>query len=176
MSRFLQRGLIATALSVGGPPACRRRRRAPAASPSPDDVATLRADNKQLTDELAASWKETADLKASLAAAQAQSSAPAAAAAPADSASAQVADLQDRLATALRSFTVVQDEETQLRASLDKVNSDNLSLTEQLGAARASIASLQVQAAATSRLSRSRPRDSGSPRTRRAGSPPRTRS
>jgi nucleoid-associated protein YgaU len=82
---------------------------------------------------------------------------------------------QDKLATALRSFTVVQDENTQLKASLDKANSDNASLTQQLDSARASIASLQVQAAATSQIEPLRP-SSGSPRTRRAASPPRTRS
>jgi len=152
MNGFLQRGVIAAAFALAGHLRAADDAAPPAASPSPDDVASLRADNKQLTDELAASWKENADLKASLASAQAQNSAPAAAAAPADSGSAQVADLQDRLATALRSFTVVQDEETQLRASLDKANSDNLSLTEQLGSARASIASLQVQAAATAQI------------------------
>ncbi|HXN34688.1 MAG TPA: LysM peptidoglycan-binding domain-containing protein [Opitutaceae bacterium] len=152
MNRILQRGVIATALAFGGLLRGADEAAPPPAAPSADDIATLRADNKQLTDELAASWKESADLKAALAAAQAQNSAPAAAAAPADSGSAQVADLQDKLATALRSFTVVQDEETQLKASLDKANSDNLSLTEQLGSARASIASLQVQAAATAQI------------------------
>jgi nucleoid-associated protein YgaU len=123
---------------------------APAPSPAPDDLAALRADNKQLTDELAASWKENADLKASLAAAQA---APAAAApAPADAASPQLSDVQDKLATSLRSYSLLQDEDTQLKTSLDKANSDNLSLTQQLDAAKASIASLQVQAAQTSQI------------------------
>jgi nucleoid-associated protein YgaU len=150
MNRSLRYGVLATALSFAG--FLRADDTAPApASPAPDDVATLRADNKQLTDELASAWKESADLKAALA--QAQSQAPAAASAPAsaDSAS-QLADVQDKLATALRSFTVVQDQNAQLSASLDKANADNLSLSQQLEAAKSSIASLQVQAAATSQI------------------------
>jgi len=39
----------------------------------PDDVASLRADNKQLSDELAAAWKEADRLKADLSAAQSAS-------------------------------------------------------------------------------------------------------
>jgi len=144
---------------------------APAAHP--DDVASLRADNKQLSDELAAAWKESDRLKAELAAAQAASAkgasdsadlrrqldaakaqAPSpAAAAPADSDSAkQLADAQDKLAISLRSFSVIQDENTQLKASLDKANADGASLGQQLEAARASIAALQAQVASTSQV------------------------
>jgi nucleoid-associated protein YgaU len=119
--------------------------------PAPDDLATLRADNKQLTDELAASWKENADLKASLAAAQAAPAAAAPAAAP-DGGSAQLSDVQDKLAMSLRSYSLLQDEDSQLKASLDKANSDNLSLSQQLEAAKASIATLQVQAAETAQI------------------------
>jgi len=140
----------------------------------PDDAATLRADNKQLSDELAAAWKEADRLKADLASAQAaaakssdeaaelrkqvdaskaQAPRPEAAPAPADSdAARQLADAQDKLAMSLRSFTVVQDENTQLKASLDKANSDGASVSQQLDAARASIASLQAQAAATAQV------------------------
>jgi LysM repeat protein len=149
MNRSLRYGFLATALSFSG------LLRADDATPpaaTPDDVATLRADNKQLTDELASAWKESADLKAALAQAQAQAPAAAAPAAATPDSSGQVADLQDKLATALRSFSVVQDQNTQLSASLDKANSDNLSLTQQLESAKASIASLQVQAAATSQI------------------------
>jgi nucleoid-associated protein YgaU len=117
-------------------------------APAPGDLATLRADNKQLTDELAASWKENADLKASLAAAQAAPATPS----PADTGSAQLSDVQDKLATALRSYSLLQDEDAQLKASLDKANSDNLSLSQQLDAAKASIASLQIQAASTAQI------------------------
>jgi nucleoid-associated protein YgaU len=147
MNRSLRYGILASALSFAG--FLRADDTAPApAAPAPDDVATLRADNKQLTDELASAWKESADLKAALAQAQSQAPAPAAGtAAPSDS-----ADLQDKLATALRSFTVVQDQNAQLTASLDKANADNLSLSQQLDAAKSSIASLQVQAAATSQI------------------------
>jgi nucleoid-associated protein YgaU len=153
MNRSLRYGVLATALSFAGFLRADDTAPAPAqAAAAPDDVATLRADNKQLTDELASAWKESADLKAALA--QAQSQAPAAGtSAPAgtDSAS-QLADVQDKLATALRSFTVVQDQNAQLSASLEKANADNLSLSQQLEAAKSSIASLQVQAAATSQI------------------------
>jgi nucleoid-associated protein YgaU len=151
MNRSLRYVVLATALSFAGLLRADETTPAPA-SAAPDDVATLRADNKQLTDELASAWKESADLKAALA--QAQSQAPAAGTpAPSDSDTAkQLADTQDKLATALRSFTVVQDQNAQLSASLDKANADNASLSEQLQAAKASIASLQVQAAATSQI------------------------
>jgi nucleoid-associated protein YgaU len=147
MNRSLKYGAWAAALAAAG--LLRAADDAPAPSPAPDDLAALRADNKQLTDELAASWKENADLKASLAAAQA---APAAAPAPTDAGSPQLSDVQDKLATSLRSYSLLQDEDTQLKASLDKANSDNLSLTQQLDAAKASIASLQVQAAQTAQI------------------------
>ena len=64
----------------------------------------------------------------------------------------QLADVQDKLAISLRSYSVVQDENTGLKASVDKLTSDNLSLSQQLDAAKASIASLQVQAAETAQI------------------------
>jgi nucleoid-associated protein YgaU len=151
MNRSLKYGAWAASLAAAG---LLRGADDPAApAPAPVDVAALSADNKQLTDELAASWKENADLKASLAAAQAAQAAPAApASASADAGSPQLADLQDKLATALRSFSLLQDEDAQVKASLDKANSDNLSLTQQLDAAKASIASLQAQAAETAQI------------------------
>ena len=105
-----------------------------------------------MTDELASAWKESADLKAALAQAQSQAPASGTAAPAGTDSSSQLADVQDKLATALRSFTVVQDQNAQLNASLDKANADNLSLSQQLEAAKSSIASLQVQAAATSQI------------------------
>jgi septal ring factor EnvC (AmiA/AmiB activator) len=164
MKSFLRYGALPLALSLAG-----FLRAADDATPAPgaDDLATLRADNKQLSDELAAAWKESAGLKAQLDDAQAATAKSTAAAAdlqaqldaakapapaPADAGGSQLADVQDKLATALRSFTVVQDEEAQLRASLDKANSDNESLTQQLDAARATIASLQAQAAAAAQI------------------------
>jgi nucleoid-associated protein YgaU len=145
MKRTLKYGAWAAALAAAG---LLRADDATPPPPSPDEIAALRADNKQLTDELAASWKENADLKASLAAAQ---TAPAAAA-PADAGSPQLSDVQDKLATALRSYSLLQDEDSQVKASLDKANSDNLSLSQQLDAAKASIASLQIQAAETAQI------------------------
>jgi regulator of replication initiation timing/phage tail protein X len=152
-----------------------------------DDVASLRADNKQLSDELASAWKEADRLKADLAAAQSAAAKSAdeaadlrrqldaakaqatAAAAPAptpaapaetpvpapapDSDSAkQIADLQDKLAMSLRSFSVLQDENNQLKASAEKSSADTASLSQQLDAAHSSITSLQAQAAATSQI------------------------
>ena len=171
MNRSFRIGLLPIALALTG--SLRADDQAGTAQHS-DDVASLRADNKQLSDELAAAWKEADRLKADLAAAQAASAKgdaetadlrrqldaakaqpprPEVTAAPAESDSAkQLADVQDKLAMALRSFTVVQDENAQLKASLEKANSENGSLGQQLDAARASIAALQVQAAATAQI------------------------
>jgi nucleoid-associated protein YgaU len=162
MNRLKRFGLLPLALLLAGP----MRADDKSAAPAPDDLATLRSDNKQLTDELASSWKETDKLKASLAEAQAaaaksasdaadlqkqldaaKAQAPAPAAAPATGSDAQLADVQDKLATSLRSFSVVQDENTQLNATIDKLNADAAALGQQLDAAHATIASLQAQAA-----------------------------
>ena len=183
MNRLLRIGLAPIALVL----AATLRADDQAAPAHADDVASLRADNKQLSDELASAWKEADRLKADLAAAQsaasksadeaadlrrqldaakAQAAKPdAAAAAPAAAAPAeapppapdsdtakQVADLQDKLALSLRSFSVLQDENSQLKTSSDKAAADNASLNQQLDAARASITSLQAQAAATSQI------------------------
>lgn len=165
MNRILRFGLLPIALALAG--SLRAEDKAPS-TPPPVDQASVQADNKQLTEELAASWKESASLKVQLAAAQADSAkgaaesadlqkqldtAKAAASKPeAPPADANVADLQDKLATALRSFSVVQDENSQLKASLDKATSDSASLSQQLDAAHSAIASLQVQAAATAQI------------------------
>ena len=61
----------------------------------------------------------------------------------------QLADTQDKLSTALRSFSVLQDEDTQLRTSLDKANADNASLSQQLDASRSTLSSTQAQAASS---------------------------
>jgi len=136
-------------------------------APAANDQA---ANNKQLSDELASSWKENEHLKADLAAALAAASKSDAAAAdlqkqldtakaqppapaPSESDTAkQLADVQDKLATSLRSYSVVQDENTELKASVEKLTNDNASLSQQLDAAKASIASLQVVAAQTSQI------------------------
>ena len=83
-----------------------------------------------------------------------QAEAPAPAPAPgADSDTAkQLADTQDKLAVSLRSFSVIQDENSDLKASVEKLTSDNAALSQQLEISRASVASLQVQAAATSQI------------------------
>src|SRR5271170_2725161 len=139
MKRSIRFGVLPVVLTLAG--SLRADDKA-APTPPPDAQASLRADNKQLSDELAAAWKESADLKSKvdqmtadsaslsqqLDAAKAQLAAkPDVAPVPAADAGApgQLADAQDKLATALRSFTVVQDENSQLKASLDKLTSDN---------------------------------------------------
>jgi nucleoid-associated protein YgaU len=167
MNRSIRFGLLPFTLALAG---ALRADDTPAADPKADDQASLRTDNKQLTQELAASWKETdrlkadltsvradlaknsadaADLRAQLDVAKAQ---PPAQSPPAPDMTATIADLQDKLATSLHSFTLLQDENNSLKASADKLTSDNASLTQQLDSAHASIASLQVQAAATSQI------------------------
>jgi nucleoid-associated protein YgaU len=164
MNRLIRLGLLTTALALSGTLMADDK-----AAPAPDDLASLKANNKQLSDELASAWKESADLKAKLdqmtadyanlsqkldatkAELAAKPDTPAPAPASSDS-SQQLADTQDKLATALRSFSVLQDENGGLRAQLDKLTSDNASIGQQLDTARASIASLTVQAAATSQI------------------------
>jgi nucleoid-associated protein YgaU len=174
MNRSLRFGLLPLALALAGAlraddtPAAA----APAPAPAQDEVSALRSDNKQLTVELAASWKETDKLKADIAAAEAASTknaadmadlkaqldaakaapAPAPAPAAAPDTSSTLADTQDKLATSLRSFSVLQDEDAALKAQVDKLTSDNASLTLQLNDAHSAIATLQVQAAATSQI------------------------
>jgi len=142
----------------------------PAAAAAPEDAAALRTDNKQLTDELAAAWKESDQLKADLAAAQAaaaksaaeaadlktqldaqkaQATAGATAAAASTDANPQLAEVQDKLATALRSFSVIQNENSDLKAAVEKLTGENAALSQQVDAAKAQIATLQTQANAT---------------------------
>ena len=151
MKRSFRIGLLPIALALTG---SLRADDQAAPAQHPDVVASLRADNKQLSDELASAWKEADRLKADIAAAQASSAksegeaadlrkqldaakaqAPkpeVAPAAPDSDAAKQLADAQDKLSISLRSFSVLQDENTQLKASLEKANSDN---TSQIGRA-----------------------------------------
>jgi regulator of replication initiation timing len=168
MNRLLRFGLLTIALALSSPLRADDKATPP---PPADDQASLKADNKQLSDELAAAWKESADLKtkvdqlgadnaalnqkldAAKADAAAKPDAPAPVPAPASSdSSQQLADVQEKLATALRSFSVLQDENADLKSQLDKITSDNATFSQQLDAARASNATLQVQAAATSQI------------------------
>jgi nucleoid-associated protein YgaU len=171
MNRTIRLGLLPLALALASSlraddaPAAA----APAAASAPDEATALRADNKQLTEELAASWKETDKLKSDLAAAEAASAKSTGdatdlkaqldaakmqqAAAPAPTPdTTSLSDTQDKLATALRSFQVLQDENASLRASVDKLTSDNASMSQQLDSAHSTIATLQVQASATSQI------------------------
>jgi nucleoid-associated protein YgaU len=168
MNRYLRFGLLPLTLAFAGSVRADDTAAAPA-----DDVASVRADNKQLTDELASAWKEsdrlkaelataqatiaknssdTADLQKQLDAAKAQPATPPPADTPPPASSAELAEAQDKLATSLRSFSVLQDENAELKASVEKLTSDNAALTQQLDAAHSSIASLQVQAALTSQI------------------------
>ena len=167
MYKSLRFGLLPIALALAGPMRADDAKPAPAAGDAASaaaDQATAVANNKQLSDELASSWKENEHLKADLAAAQAASSelqkqldaakaAPAPAPVASDSETAkQLADAQDKLATSLRSYSVVEDENTDLKASVDKLTSENAALSQQLEAAKASISTLQAQAALTSQI------------------------
>jgi len=85
----------------------------------------------------------------------AATSAPAADGAPAADASgggSTLAEVQDRLATALKSYLLLQDENAQLKADLDKQAAERGALAEQLAAARAAMASLRVAAAASAQI------------------------
>jgi nucleoid-associated protein YgaU len=163
MKRSLRFGLFPIALVLAG---TLRADDQAASAPAADDVATLRADNKQLTEELAASWKEADKFKADLASAQSEmakstmdiadlktqldlAKVPTA---PVADSSGSVADLQDKLATSLRSFTVLQDENATLKASVEKLTAENQTLSQLLDSSRTSVSSLQVQAAATSQI------------------------
>jgi len=166
MYKSIRFGLLPIALALVGPLSADDKAPAPAAN----DQAAVSADNKQLSDELALSWKENEHLKADLAAAKASAAKsdasasdlqkqldtakaqpPAPVLSESDTAK-QLADVQDKLATSLRSYSVVQDENTDLKASVEKLTGDNASLSQQLEAAKASIATLQVQAAATAQI------------------------
>ncbi len=170
MHKSIRFGLLPIALAMVSP----LRADEPAAPAPASDQASIRADNKQLSEELAAAWKEAEHLKAQLADAQAaaakntdaqaaaakgaadvadlQRQLDAAKAQPPAGDAGQLADVQDKLATSLRSFTVIQEENTQLKAQAEKLASDNASLSQQLDSAKASISSLQVEAAATSQI------------------------
>ena len=158
MNRFFRLGCLPLALAVAGA----LRADDPAAAPAPaaptEDAASLRSDNRQLTDELAAAWKESDKLKADLAAAKtdsakssaeasdlrtqldaAKSQAATMAAAPAAAApdgGQQLSEVQDKLATALRSFSVIQNENSDLKAAVDKLTAEKSDLQQQLDAAR----------------------------------------
>jgi len=117
---------------------------APASAPTQDELNVLRSNNKQLSDELADAWKEADKLKAELAAAQA--------AATATDQGRQLADTQERLDTSLKSYSILQDENAQLKGSADKASADQAALAQQLEAARATIAGLQPAASSASQL------------------------
>jgi nucleoid-associated protein YgaU len=168
MNRSIRFGLLTLALALTG---SLRADDKSAPPPAADDTATLKADNKQLSDELAAAWKESADLKAkvdqltadnaalgqkldaSKAELAAKPDTPAPTPMPASSdSSQQLAEAQDKLATALRSFSVLQDENADLKTQLDKLTGDNAAFNQQLDAAHASNAGLQAQAATATQI------------------------
>jgi len=72
--------------------------------------------------------------------------------APEAAPSPQLADAQDRLATALKSYTMVSDENAQLKAEASKSSATIASLNQELETARSSIASLQARAAAATQV------------------------
>lgn len=64
----------------------------------------------------------------------------------------QLADTQDKLSTALHSYTLLQDENAKLREQADKDTADKAALQAQLDAAKQTIAGLTSSAAAASQL------------------------
>ena len=64
----------------------------------------------------------------------------------------QLSDTQDKLSTALHSYTLLQDENAQLKADAEKSAADKASLDTQLAAANNSIALLKSQAAAATQV------------------------
>ena len=59
----------------------------------------------------------------------------------------QLSDAQDKLSTSLHSYSLLQDEESQLKADADKGAADKAALAAQLDAANATINGLRAQAA-----------------------------
>lgn len=170
MNRSIRFGLLTIALALSG--SLRADDKTPPPAPA-DDQSSLKADNKQLSDELASAWKESAELKAKLdqmtsdyaalsqkldgakaelAAKPDAAAVPAPAPAASSDSAQQLADAQDKLATSLRSFSVIQDENAELKAQIEKLTADNTAFSQQLDAAHATIATLQVQAATTSQI------------------------
>ncbi len=91
-----------------------------------------------------------ASLTAQTPAADAPAPAPAPAAAEAPAESARLADTEDRLSTALRSFSLMQKENDRLLADSRRLTDANTSLVAQLAEARAQITALQEQLATVS--------------------------
>jgi nucleoid-associated protein YgaU len=69
--------------------------------------------------------------------------------APSDSADLQrqLSDAQDKLSTALRSYSLLQDEVNQLKSDADKGTAEKAALATELDAAKTTISELRVQAA-----------------------------
>lgn len=65
----------------------------------------------------------------------------------------QLADAQDRLSTALHSYSLLQDENDKLKAQIDSDAAERAALQAQLEAARQSVESLKAGAAAGAQLS-----------------------
>lgn len=175
MNRFFRLGCLPLALAVATTLRADDPAAAPAAAPAApaEDAASLRSDNKQLTDELAAAWKESDKLKADLAAAKAdaakstadaadlrtqleaaktQAATATAVAAPAPDGAPQLSEVQDKLATALRSFSVIQNENSDLKAAVEKLTAEKADLQQQLDSGKTTMATLQVQANLTSQI------------------------
>ena len=62
------------------------------------------------------------------------------------------AEVQDRLATALRSYSILMDENAQLKDAAEKSASEKSALSAQLDSAREAIAGLTARAAAANQL------------------------
>ena len=70
----------------------------------------------------------------------------------ADDLNKQLADTQDKLSTALRSYSLLQDENAQLKDAAEKGAADKAVLAEQLDSAKKTIAALRIEAAAATEV------------------------
>ena len=84
-----------------------------------------------------------------------------------DQAKKDLADTQDKLSMSLHSYSLLQDENAQLKAQIAKDDSDKANAAAQLDAANSSIASLKVQAEiATTKVDSLRTQIAANPRTK----------
>ena len=125
------------------------------------DLATAQASVAADTDQVTALKKELDDAKAAVPvpaptpapAVVAEATPTPAAAAPADDDTKKaLADAQDKVEMTLHSYTLLQDENTQLKAQIAKDDSDKANVAAQLDAANSSIESLKVQAAVATQV------------------------
>lgn len=106
---------------------------------SQEEAGKLRTDLEQARGEVAALTAQTKDLEAKLQAAASASPRPAPNAVPAPAPSAESSDAEANLATALRTYAIVRDENDQLRAERDRLVSEAEALKSQVNALQGAV-------------------------------------